>query len=64
MPTHPEHLIASARARAEATFKVREDQKQQAPVAMKEYRQAEQARREQTAKLRAQRLAREAAHGK
>ena len=35
-------------------------QKADAPVAMREYREAEQALRDRTAKLRAERLAREA----
>ena len=46
------------RARAEARFKLREQQRQDAPVATREYRQAEQSLRDRTAKLRAERLAR------
>jgi hypothetical protein len=53
----PEEL----RAIAEERFKKRELQKADAPVAMREYRDAEQALRDRTAKLRAERRAREAA---
>ena len=47
------------RARAEAAFKARHEQAHQAPVATREYRQAEQDARDRTAKLRAERVARE-----
>jgi hypothetical protein len=46
---------------AEERFKRRELQKVDEPVAMREYREAEQALRDRTAKLRAERLARDAA---
>ena len=49
------------RARAEARFKAVEQQKAVAPVAVREYREAEQVLRDRTARLRAERLAREAA---
>ena len=52
----PEEL----QARAEARVKQLQLQKADAPVAMREYREAEQALRDRTAKLRAERLAREA----
>jgi hypothetical protein len=52
------------RARAEARVINLEKQKADAPVAMREYRDAEQAARDKTAKLRALRLAREAAEKK
>jgi hypothetical protein len=45
---------------AEERFKRRELQKVDEPVAMREYREAEQALRDGTAKLRAERLARDA----
>ena len=47
------------RARAEARFKALEKQKADAPLAMREYREAEQAQRDKIAKLRAERLARD-----
>jgi len=53
----------SLRARAEATFKVRHQQKQDAPVAMREYREAEQAERDKTRRLRQERLARTKSSG-
>jgi hypothetical protein len=53
----PEEL----RAIAEERFKQRELQKADAPVATREYRAAEQVLRDRTAKLRAERLARDAA---
>jgi hypothetical protein len=62
-PVHeltPEEL----RVRAETRLINLEKQKADAPVAMREYRDAEQAARDRTAKLRAQRLAREAAEKK
>ena len=46
------------RARAEASLKRREEQKIDGPKAMREYRDAEQAVRDRTARLRAERLAR------
>ena len=49
-----------ARARAEALFKRREEQKADAPVAMVEYRAAQQAALERMHELRRLRLAREA----
>ena len=51
----------SQQARAEAIFKRKEEQKRDAPKAMAEYNAKELATRERTARLRAQRLAREAA---
>lgn len=47
--------------RAEARFKIKQEQAIDRPLAMQEYRMAEQALRDRTAKLRAQRLARDAA---
>ena len=47
------------RARADARFKTVEQQKADAPLAVREYREAEQTLRERTARLRAERLARE-----
>jgi hypothetical protein len=52
----PEEL----RARAEQTAARKEQHKIDAPMAMKEYREAEQALRDRTSKLRGERLAREA----
>ena len=49
------------KARAQASFKRREEHKIDAPKAMLEYRNAEQALRDRTAALRAERLARESA---
>ncbi len=46
------------RARAEARAEYLAKQKAEAPVAMREYREAEQTLRDKTAELRAQRLAR------
>jgi len=46
--------------RAEANFKRRQEQAIDAPLAMQEYREAQQAVRDRTARLRAERLAREA----
>ena len=48
------------RARNEARTLRAEQQKADAPVAMREYREAEQVLRDRTARLRAERLAREA----
>ena len=53
----------SRRARAEAVFKVRHQQKHDAPVAMREYREAEQAERDKTRRLREERLARNKVRG-
>ncbi len=50
-----------ARARAEALFKRREQQKADAPIAMAEYRAAQQAALERMRELRQLRLARDAA---
>jgi len=49
-----------SRARAEAMFKVRQQQRADAPIAVGEYRQTEQAARDQLRRLRQARLAREA----
>jgi hypothetical protein len=51
----------SQQARAEAIFKRKEEQKRDAPKAMAEYNAKGLQTRELTARLRAQRLAREAA---
>jgi hypothetical protein len=48
------------RARAEATFRLREFQKADAPKAMQDYQAAQQAIRDRTKELRRMRLAREA----
>jgi hypothetical protein len=53
----PEEL----RARAEQMAARKEQHKLDAPMAMKEYREAEQALRDRTSKLRGERLEREAA---
>jgi hypothetical protein len=50
--------VDSLRARAEAAFKMRHQQKQKAPVAMREYREAEQAERDKMRRLREERIAR------
>ena len=50
--------VDSLRARAEAAFKVRHQQKKAAPVAVREYREAEQAERDKVQRLREERLAR------
>ena len=60
--TPPERSQAALKARAEKMFKIREAQRIDAPLAMIEYRQAENAVRRRTAQLRAERLAREAKH--
>ncbi len=57
MPQQPDHR---ARARAEALFKRREQQKADAPVAMAEYRAAQQAELNRMHELRRLRLARDA----
>jgi hypothetical protein len=51
---------AFARARAEALFKRREEQRADAPVAMAEYRAAQQAALDRMHELRRLRLARDA----
>jgi hypothetical protein len=51
--------LAELKARAEARLIRREEQKRDAPIAMHEYRTAEQAQRDQTAKLREERKIRE-----
>jgi hypothetical protein len=51
--------VAERRARAEAAFKVRHEQKVEAPKATREYREAEQQQRDQMTKLRSERKARE-----
>jgi hypothetical protein len=56
----PQHDQTAAHSRAEALFKRREEQKADAPVAMAEYRAAEQAKYERMRELRELRLAREA----
>ena len=63
---NPLHQLTPAeqRARAEARAEYLAKQKAEAPVAMREYREAEQTLRDKTAKLRAQRLAREAVEKK
>jgi hypothetical protein len=47
------------RAHAESRFRNTEQQKANAPLAVREYREAEQVLRDRTAQLRAERLARE-----
>jgi hypothetical protein len=47
------------RAQAEARFRKAQQQKADAPLAMREYREAEQVLRDRIARLRAERLARE-----
>ena len=54
---------SAARARAEALFKQRQAQQEDAPRAMAEYRAAERARYERMRELRELRLAREARAG-
>ena len=56
----PQHSGDSARARAEALFKRREEQKADAPAAMAEYRAAQRAALERMYELRRLRLARQA----
>jgi hypothetical protein len=63
MPQRSEDA-ANARARAEALFKRREQKKAEAPVAMAEYRAAQQAALERMHELRRLRLAREAEAGR
>jgi hypothetical protein len=50
-----------AKARADAQFKARQERKADAPVATREYRDAQKAALARMAQLRAERLAREAA---
>lgn len=56
----PQKTDQAARNRAESIFKRREQQKADAPVAMAEYRAAQEAALERMRELRRQRLAREA----
>jgi hypothetical protein len=51
---------AQLRAQAEARFKKRQEMKADTPLAMREYREGEQALRDRMIKLRAERLARDA----
>jgi hypothetical protein len=60
-PPAREPASQDLKARARASFKRREEHKIDAPKAMLEYRNAEQALRDRTAALRAERLARESA---
>jgi hypothetical protein len=62
----PLHQLTPAelRDRAEARAEYLAKQKAEAPVAMREYREAEQTLRDKTAKLRAQRFARNAGEKK
>ena len=50
--------VDKLRARAEAAFKARHQQKQDISVRTREYREAEQAERDKTQRLREERLAR------
>ena len=56
----PQKTDRSSRTRAEALFKRREQQKADAPIAMAEYRAAQQAALDRMHELRQLRLAREA----
>lgn len=56
----PHKTDEASRARAEALFKRREQQKADAPIAMAEYRAAQEAALERMHELRKLRLAREA----
>jgi len=58
------HTADIAKAKAEATFKRRQDQMRDGAVAMQEYLAAQEATREKTARLRALRLKKEAAASK
>lgn len=60
-PSAKEPTEAELRERAQRRIKVAEAQRRDAPLAMKEYREAEEAVRARTARLLAQRLARESA---
>ena len=51
--------LAELKARAEARLIRREEQKRDAPIAMHEYRSAEQAQRDRTVQLREERKLRE-----
>lgn len=55
-----ERTNAELKAHADKLFKIKEAQRIDAPVAMAEYRAAEDALRQRMAQLRAERLAREA----
>jgi hypothetical protein len=57
----PELTPQQIKQRAEARLKIKQEQAIDRPLAMQQYRAAEQAMRDRTAKLRAQRLARDAA---
>jgi hypothetical protein len=54
------HTDDAAKAKAEATFKRREEQARDGAIAMAEYRASREATRAKTARLRALRLAKEA----
>ena len=58
------HTTDTAKAKAEATFKRRQDQMRDGAVAMQEYLAAQEATRQKTARLRALRLKKEAAASK
>jgi hypothetical protein len=58
---NPSKEAQAAQARAEATFKRKEQQARDGKLAMNEYNAATNAMREKTARLRALRLAKEAA---
>jgi hypothetical protein len=60
-PPKSQKTLSELRARTEATFKARHQQQIQAPIARREYLEAEQAIRDRTAKLREERLKRDAA---
>jgi hypothetical protein len=57
----PELTAKELQAQAAARLKRREEQQADAPIAMRQYREAEQAVLDRMAQLRAERLAREAA---
>src|SRR3954469_13685575 len=64
MRQRPQELSdAALKARADKLFKIKEAQRIDAPFAMAEYRAAENDARRRIARLRAERLAREAANG-
>jgi hypothetical protein len=50
--------LAEMRARSEATFKARHEQAQDAPIALRDYRLAEQDKWDQLERLRQERLSR------
>jgi hypothetical protein len=56
----PELTDAELKARADRLFKIKEAQRLDAPFARAEYRAVEEAARQRMARLRAERLAREA----